>query len=214
MSESFAFVPEIERLAPELGLSLHAGEMERLGAYLGEVERWNASTNLTGNLTPPELVRHALESVLGAPLFGESREIVDIGSGGGFPGVPLAIMGLRVALLEPRERRAAFLRHVVRVLSLLNARVVVDRVEKLPAGSFSAASIRAVGDLGGLLGRGEFLETEGSLGIWTTAAEGLAHELSAGFRLERRVAIPGSDRREIALFRKCSPGNTPPASAS
>jgi 16S rRNA (guanine527-N7)-methyltransferase len=210
VSESFAFTPEIERLAPELGLTLSPVEIARLGSYLEEIGKWNASTNLTGNLSPGELVRHALESILGTSFFETTGEIVDIGSGGGFPGVPLAIMGVRMALLEPRERRAAFLRHVIRRLDLLNARVVVDRVERLPAASFSAASVRAVGGLGALLGRGEFLGTEGSLVIWTTAAERLASELSGRFREERCEPIPGSDRRVIALFRKCSPGNTLP----
>lgn len=213
MSESsvVAFSREITRLAPELGADLGPEEIRRLAAYLVELRKWNRATNLAGKLSETELARHAVESALGKGILGgdERGEVVDIGSGGGFPGMPLAITGFRVALLEPRERRAAFLRHVVRVLPLLNARVVVDRVERLPPSSFRAATVRAVGSLGVLIGRGDFLEPEGNLVIWTTDADRHARELEKYFELERTVPIPLSNRRVIALFRRRSTGNTP-----
>jgi 16S rRNA (guanine527-N7)-methyltransferase len=203
-----AFDPILSRLAPELGLVLPEGEREKLGAYLSELLAWNDSTNLFGRLSREDLARHALESTLGAPVFEPGDRLVDIGSGGGLPGIPLAIAGLDVTLLEPRERRSAFLRHVLRAVPGLKASVLVDRVEKLSASRFDAATVRAVGTLGALIGKGDFLEKDGKLVIWTTDPEKNAKDLEGGFRLDRVVPVPGASFRQIAVFRKRSTWNT------
>jgi 16S rRNA (guanine527-N7)-methyltransferase len=203
-----AFDPILSRLAPDLGLDLSAGERGKLAAYLSELLAWNESTNLFGRLSREDLARHALESTLGAPIFDPDDRLVDVGSGGGLPGIPLAIAGLDVTLLEPRERRSAFLRHVLRRVPGLKASVLVDRVEKLSASRFDAATARAVGMLGALIGKGDFLEKDGKLVIWTTEPEKNAKDLEGGFRLERVVPVPGASRRKIAVFRKCSTWNT------
>jgi 16S rRNA (guanine527-N7)-methyltransferase len=203
-----AFDPILSRLAPDLGLILPTGERGKLAAYLSELLAWNASTNLFGRLSREDLARHALESILGAPVFESGDRLVDVGSGGGLPGIPLAIAGLEVTLLEPRERRAAFLRHVLRTVPGLKASVLVDRVEKLSASRFDAATVRAVGTLGALIGKGDFLEKDGKLVIWTTDPDKNAKDLGGGFELERVLSVPGASRRQIAVFRKRSTWNT------
>jgi 16S rRNA (guanine527-N7)-methyltransferase len=203
-----AFGPILSRLAPDLGLDLSAGERGKLAAYLSELLAWNESTNLFGRLSREELARHALESTLGAPVFEPGDRLVDIGSGGGLPGIPLAIAGLEVTLLEPRERRSAFLRHVLRAVPGLKASVLVDRVEKLSASRFDAATVRAIGNLGALIGRGDFLEKDGKLVIWTADPDKNEKDLESAFRLERVVPVPGASRRKIAVFRKRSTWNT------
>lgn len=203
-----AFDPILSRLTPDLGLDLSAGERGKLAAYLSELLAWNESTNLFGRLSREELARHALESTLGAPVFEPGDRLVDIGSGGGLPGIPLAIAGLEVTLLEPRERRSAFLRHVLRAVPGLKASVLVDRVEKLSASRFDAATVRAVGNLGALIGRGDFLEKDGKLVIWTADPDKNEKDLESAFRLERVVPVPGASRRKIAVFRKRSTWNT------
>jgi 16S rRNA (guanine527-N7)-methyltransferase len=203
-----AFDPILSRLAPDLGLILPAAERGKLAAYLSELLAWNASTNLFGRLSRADLARHALESILGAPVFESGDRLVDVGSGGGLPGIPLAIAGLEVTLLEPRERRAAFLRHVLRTVPGLKASVLVDRVEKLSASRFDAATVRAVGTLGALIGKGDFLEKDGKLVIWTTDPDKNAKDLGGGFELERVLSVPGASRRQIAVFRKRSTWNT------
>ncbi len=213
MSES-AILECLERLAPEFGIRGEPPVLARTASYLAELARWNASTNLVGRLSDEELAAHGLESLLGASLLAGGDRILDIGSGGGFPGVPLAIAGLDVTLLEPRERRAAFLRHVVRTLGGLRAAVRTGRLEDLEnvvGKPFTAATIRGVGDLPALIGKGSFLVGGGKLLVWTAAAESLAKDLASRFALERRVPIPLSQRREIVLFRKCSTWNNAPA---
>jgi len=202
-----AFEPHLATLAPKLSLELPAEDRRRLAVYLAELFSWNDSTNLFGRLSKEDLARHALESTLGASLFEAGERVLDIGSGGGFPGIPLAVAGREVVLLEPRERRAAFLRHVLRRIPGLKASVLVDRVEKLSATRFTAASVRAVGGLGALIGKGDFLETHGKLVIWTADPAKNAGELDRAFVLERELAIPRTSRRKIVVFRKRSTGN-------
>src|SRR5215471_9656633 len=188
----------LSEIAPEFGLAgdRHLPEVAR---YLAELSRWRSSTGLVGRLSDEDLARHALESALGARLLAARESFLDIGSGAGFPGVPLAIWGHAVTLLEPRQRRAAFLRHVLRVIPGLNASVRAVRVEDLSGPPFDAAGARAVGDLARLIGRGEFLREGGKLLVWTTDPEGLARELRF-FALRGALAVPGSRARQIAQF--------------
>jgi 16S rRNA (guanine527-N7)-methyltransferase len=199
----------LSRKAPEFGLALPEEAIRRLARHLAELSRWRGATDLVGRLSEEELAAHALESALGARLLSGAERLLDIGSGAGFPGLPLAILGFRVTLLEPRQRRAAFLRHVLRKIPGLNAEVRVARVEALSRAEFGAASARAVGDLGDLVGEGKFLEEGGKLLIWTAGnslpARALPKEI---FRPAGSLEIPGSRSRRILVFEKCSTGNT------
>ena len=199
----------LTRIAAELGVAVDDVRTRLLLAFLRELSLWGEATNLTGNLSEEELAFHCLESALGASLLGPGEEVLDIGSGAGFPGIPLAIWGVRITLLEPRERRAAFLRHVLRSLPGpgLNAAVRADRVEKLSGPAFDSATVRAVGDLGDAVGEAKFLKPNGKLLIWTSDAAQYARELAPEFRLEDSRPVSGSRSREIAVFRKCSTGN-------
>lgn len=207
MSGSSTTTP-LARLAPDFGVAPSPEVFSKVGTFLTELAGWRESTNLVGRLSEEEIAAHALESLLGASLLAAGDRVLDIGSGGGFPGIPLAIAGFDVTLLEPRERRAAFLKHVLRRIPGLRARVSTGRLEDLGRDErFDAATVRAVGGLGELLGSAEFLEPGGKVLAWTADPSSLAAELGGRFALERRVSIPRSERREIALFRKCSTWN-------
>lgn len=184
------------------------GRLKRLALFLSELTRWRGATDLVGRLTDEDLVDHALESALGARLLAGGERLLDIGSGAGFPGIALAIFGIRTTLLEPRERRAAFLKHVLRTIPGLNAEVRVARVEQLREPEFDAASARAVGNLGGLIGEGKFLRDGGRLLLWTAGAALAARGVASGrFRKVAEEGIPGSRSRRILVFEKCSTGN-------
>ena len=196
--------------SPVFNLSLSPSTFGRLARYLSELDRWRRHTNLTGQLSPNELAVHALESVFCESLIAHGERVVDIGSGAGFPGLPLAIArpDLDVTLVEPRQKRAAFLRHIARELELPSVAVVEDRIEKVGGQTFSIATTRAVGGFGSWIGDAQFLSSGGALLAWTTQGAALAEELGALFTPESALAIPGSARREIAVFRK-NPGHVP-----
>lgn len=197
----------LARLAADFEIAVEDSRAESLAAFLGELIVWGEATNLTGRLSEEELAFHCLESALGAALLAPGERVLDIGSGGGFPGIPLAIWGVRITLLEPRERRAAFLRHVVRTLPGLNAEVRADRVERLSVPAYDSATVRAVGDLGTAVGEAKFLKPQGKLLIWTSDAARYEAELAPAFRLEASRPVPASRSRVIAVFRECSTGN-------
>src|SRR6266567_8656703 len=126
-----AFRDLLEKKLAAFGLELDDQNQKRsrLARFLSELDRWRRTVNLTGRLSAEELVSHTLESAFGADLLPLLASVLDIGTGGGFPGVPLAICrpDLRWIWLEPREKRAAFLRHVARAIPVENAEVVPGR---------------------------------------------------------------------------------------
>lgn len=99
--------------------------------YLRELNTWNASYNLTAVRDPEAMVtRHLLDSLAVSP-FVAGRSLADVGSGPGLPGIVLAVARpkLAVTLIESNGKKAAFLRHVRRRLSLSNVEVIQKRVE-------------------------------------------------------------------------------------
>ena len=117
---------DLERGLAELGFAAPSELAERLTAFGRELIRANRETNLVGAQSEDRLVAaHFLDSL--APLAGEPLRgpVVDVGSGGGLPGIPVALSfpGLSITLLEPRAKRANFLSELVRRLGLENVRV-------------------------------------------------------------------------------------------
>ncbi len=121
--------------------------LTQLSVYLDLLLKWNARTNLTAIRDPEEIVRrHFGESLFVAAHLPVSGNLLDLGSGAGFPGLPiqLAIPALRVTLAESQNKKASFLREVVRSLGLLTE-VWADRVENMPPERrFDVVALRAV----------------------------------------------------------------------
>lgn len=126
-----SFVPG----ARALGVEFEPGEVETLARYLAILLEFNRTTNLTAIREPGEAwTRHILDSLsLVAPLaeLPEGARVLDVGSGGGLPGIPLAICmpHVRFTLLEATGKKADFLRAVVAALRLANVQVVNQRAE-------------------------------------------------------------------------------------
>jgi 16S rRNA (guanine527-N7)-methyltransferase len=174
-----------------------------LARYLAELDSWRRRMNLAGRLSASELAEHAFESLAANDLIPHGERLADIGSGAGFPGMPIALArpDLEVSLVEPRAKRAAFLRHVVRALGLRRVEVLEKRSEEVGGQTFGVATSRAVGNLSSTIGEALFLRPEGLLLLWTTdeAARGLPPE---HWRRERVIPIAGSDRRTVTAFQK------------
>jgi len=189
----------LQSALPQFPLELTDARQDRLARFLAELDQWRRRVNLTGRLTAPELVSHALESLVGAELLTPRSVVVDVGTGGGFPGVPLAIVRPDVALtwLEPREKRAAFLRHVARALPVPNAVVRTARTGDLEASEFDFATCRAVAL--DALGAVPFLRPGGLLLLWTTRSKTVP--ATGSLQLERVLPLPQSRQRIVAVYR-------------
>jgi 16S rRNA (guanine527-N7)-methyltransferase len=131
-----AALDELVHGAAGLGESVSDAALFQFRAYLDTLLLWRQRISLTGASTAVEVVRfHVLDALRICPLVGLGSRVVDLGSGAGFPGVPLAIArpAATVVLVEPRRKRANFLREVVRVAGLSNAAVEEARAEDLRA---------------------------------------------------------------------------------
>jgi 16S rRNA (guanine527-N7)-methyltransferase len=116
-----------------------------LDAFAAELMRWGARMNLVGSTERAALERHFADSLAAAEWLPRGAAIVDLGSGAGFPGIPIALArpDLRMTLVEVREKRLAFLRHATRELGLA-VEVRATSIEAVPEVRFDFALLRAV----------------------------------------------------------------------
>lgn len=134
----------------ELGLRLPAGAQQRLLAYLALLQKWNRAYNLTAVRGAQRMVSHHLLDCLAAAPHVAAATILDVGSGAGLPGIPLAVAlpDSRVTLLDSNHKKAAFLRQAVIELKLANAEIVCERAETWkPPVAFPVVISRAFSDL-------------------------------------------------------------------
>ena len=199
-----SFQALLKEHAPSFGLDLPRAALEPLARFLSELDQARRRTNLTGPLAAEELVEHALESALGERLIPQGARVIDIGSGAGFPGVPLAIVRPDIAVtpVEPRRKRIEFLEAVSRALGVSNLSSPRKSLSDLPDESADAATARAVGGIERLLGNPRFLCPGGLFLAWTTDVGSLGRLLSPLFRLDGELPVPGSRRKRIARFRR------------
>jgi len=119
--------------AETLGLTLDDAAGKLFAIYYEELMTWNARINLVSIKSPQDIwIKHFIDSLTVVPyLTAPAGKLLDIGSGAGFPGIPLkiAVPSLEVSLLEPLRKRVSFLKHVCRRLSLKGIDVIHNRAE-------------------------------------------------------------------------------------
>lgn len=216
---------ELESGAAALGLRVSPEALVAFDHYLDELLAWRSRLNLTAASSPQDLVRlHFLDSllVLAAAALPVACRVADVGSGAGFPGLPLKITrpDLRVTLIEASRRRVAFLEHVREALDLSDLAVVWARAEELahrPAHreAFQAVVTRAAAAIGAsaelclplvevggvaVLLRGPRASGE-ARAVW-----GLVEALGGTIEVCQVIVLPGTDRKRAALVvRKTRP---------
>jgi 16S rRNA (guanine527-N7)-methyltransferase len=150
-----------ELLDPYLGRpdagSLRPEVLRCISTYIDLLRRWNARINLTAIRDEEEIVtRHFGESFFAAsqlfPLCSSASsvvkafEVADVGSGAGFPGIPIKLWAPEVwlTLIESNHKKATFLKELTRVLTLTNVNIQTARAETLPRETFDVVTLRAV----------------------------------------------------------------------
>jgi 16S rRNA (guanine527-N7)-methyltransferase len=190
----------------ELGLTLPPGAEEKLHGYLALLTKWNRVYNLTAIRDADQMVtHHLLDSLAVLPHLGDARTLIDVGSGGGLPGLTLAICrpDLQVASVEASQKKAAFQQQAKIELGLTNVSIHCDRVEVM-AGTFDAAISRAFAELA------DFVRLTGHLTRRLLAMKGAYPQaeldrLPNGWRLANAVklAVPGLDaERHLIVLEK------------
>jgi 16S rRNA (guanine527-N7)-methyltransferase len=147
----------VERLiedAARLGTPLTTEDATRLSSLLDELERWNRSFNLTAIRTRSEMVTHHLLDSLAVNPDLEGARIADVGTGAGFPGLPLALVNpaRQFTLIDSNGKKIRFVSHAAHLLKLANVTAVQARVEELePEQPFDTVVARAFAPLPQLL---------------------------------------------------------------
>lgn len=133
----------------ELPLGASKEGVQQLAALAELVANWGSRINLTGHRTPEAVARRLIldAAALWAALHAKSDSLADLGSGAGFPGLPIAILepAVQVVLVEARERRHHFQRHVIRELGLSNVKATRGRHEEVDPTLSGAVVAQALG---------------------------------------------------------------------
>jgi 16S rRNA (guanine527-N7)-methyltransferase len=180
-------------------LGLDSPSVAQLETFLALLLRWNARINLTAVRQPEEIIRrHFAESIFAAQQIPRrTKTLLDYGSGGGFPGIPIAIRrpDIAVTLAESQNKKAAFLREAVRTLGL-KAEVWADRVEAMEPGRvFDGITLRAVDKMPAACRiAAERLAPRGWIAVFTTRRTEGALEEIPGVSWDAALEIPGSEQ--------------------
>jgi 16S rRNA (guanine527-N7)-methyltransferase len=206
-------ISQLDKLLQATGLPvLQIEQNKQFIDYLSLLLRWNARTNLTSLRDPQAiLARHFVESIACAhALPAGIGTLLDLGSGAGFPGIPIALCRpeIAVTLAESQGKKAAFLNEALRVLNLTTrvpaVRVHAGRAETL-AGTFDCVTLRAVDRMESAVGVAAGLVSSGGwLAPLTTYSALPAAQATAGadFDWAGPIPLPGSDTRILALGRE------------
>ena len=151
----------------DMQLTVTAAQQEQLLDYLALMFKWNSVYNLTSLRDPMQMVtHHLLDSLAAVPAFENARNVLDVGSGGGLPGIVLAIVrpDMQVSMIDTVHKKTAFLTQVKAQLGLANATVYTMRVEQLQKGEgerFDVITSRAFADLSDFVNWSSHLLAEG-----------------------------------------------------
>jgi len=193
-----------------IGIEINDQRKRALLGYLSLLKRWNRVYNLTRVKSDADFVtRHLLDSLSIVPYL-HGRKIIDIGSGAGLPGIPVALArpDLEVTLLDSNAKRCRFLRQVQAQLNLQNVSIVQQRAEKFhPHEKFDSLLSRAFSSLSSFITcSGHLLADDGQLlamkGHWPGEESA---EIAAGFGVEDviNLNVPGlTEQRHLVVCKK------------
>jgi 16S rRNA (guanine527-N7)-methyltransferase len=210
----------LSEAANAMGIALGKGELSLFAAYYGELLAWNSKINLVSVKSDRDIIiKHFIDSLTLLPYIRDNTcRVLDIGSGAGFPGIPLkiAVNSLKVFLLESSRKKSSFLKHVIRSLDLTNTVVIHNRAELLMdeayRGFFQIVTSRATFKLPQFLRMGAFfLAPRGSLIAMKgnksdqelTEADEMSYNLGLKYIGSHDLTLPiTGDFRRIIIYEK------------
>lgn len=153
--EKEEFFKEMQEKLKNLSVRFFVEQLEQFFEYMNMLIEWNEKMNLTAITEPNEIIlKHFIDSITILKEIKDDSTIVDVGTGAGFPGIPLSIMNptLKITLVDSLNKRLIFLQEVVKRLKLENIEIIHARAEELGQNkkyreSFDVATSRAVANL-------------------------------------------------------------------
>ncbi len=191
--------------ADALALDLPDTQLEQLLEYLALLKKWNSVYNLTAVRDPQQmLTQHLLDCMAALPAFDGAQHVLDVGSGGGLPGIVIAVWArhaqpqMRVDMIDTVHKKTAFLTQVKAELGLANVKVHTGRVEQFKAAEkFDVITSRAFAELGDFVNwSSQLLQDGGRMLALKGQAETTQREvLPEGWRITQdlRLQVPGMD---------------------
>jgi 16S rRNA (guanine527-N7)-methyltransferase len=191
-----------------MGIDLPEGAIARLAGHLALVEKWNRVHNLTAVRSTDQMVPlHVLDSLSILSHLGAAADVIDVGTGAGLPGIPLAIArpAMRVTLLDSSHKKCAFLQQAKTELALDNVEVICDRVESWrPERKFDLAVSRAFSDLADFVEQARHLVAPGGRLIAMKGVHPFDEiaRVPATHRVSQvlELTVPGLDAHRHAVF--------------
>ena len=213
---SYDFKGRLKEGLDHLELSLAGDSIKSLEIYFNELKKWAGKINLIARSSSDEeiLENHFIDSLTILPLLQKrDTHLLDIGTGAGFPGLvcKTALPDLKVTLVEPRQKRVSFLRHIIRTLGLQDVTVLDCRIEdeeRLPSiSSFTHIASRAVSDIKNFMVMVERFSPGGARVIcmkgpkWQVEVADAAEVLSEAYIREEviELCLPFSGPRRVLL---------------
>jgi len=190
-----------------MDLPLWAAQREQLMDYLALMAKWNSVYNLTSLRDPLQMVtHHLLDSLAAVSAFEGAKNVLDVGAGGGLPGIVLAIArpDMQVSLIDTVHKKTAFLTQVKAELGLKNVTVYTMKVQELKAGPFDVITSRAFADLSDFVNwSGHLLEEGGKfIALKGTAPPEEQERLPGEWQVRelRAIKVPKVDAERHLVF--------------
>jgi 16S rRNA (guanine527-N7)-methyltransferase len=194
----------------DLKLELNQGQVEKLLDYLALLNKWNSVYNLTSVRDPMQMATlHVLDSLAAVPAFKDATNVLDVGAGGGLPGMVLAISrpDLKVSMIDTVHKKTAFLNQVKAELELGNVTVYTKRVEQLEVKTkFDVITSRAFADLSDFVNWSGHVLAEGGqfIALKGTAPAEERERLPEPWKVQKLepLEVPGLDAERHLVFIK------------
>ncbi len=213
------FSQELKEKAKKINIILEEKQIEQFYEYMNLLLEWNEKINLTAIIEPKEVIlKHFIDSLTIQKYIKEEQKVIDVGTGAGFPGIPLSIIkqNTEITLLDSLNKRILFLEEIISSLQLKNIRTVHARVEEFAKNKkereiYDIATSRAVASLNVLLEYllplvkvgGECICMKGSSTEEIKEAEKALEILGGKIEKIENINLPDSDiKRNIIIVKK------------